>query len=197
MEENKEETSILNSINADFERSTQEGKRKKKGFWNKRKTLIVIACAIPLVIIAIIFSTMGATQIQTSTAVSKAIEKYQDVLTEEEKTEWREKKADSDEVYIQINTRIPLKTASHKADIRLINPPYSKYKLQVEIQSSDEAKTVWYQSEVLEPGTIIETADFLESLKPGEYDATVKYTFFDQEEKEIGAHPVAVKIEAE
>jgi len=123
-------------------------------------------------------------------------EEYEAILNEKEKEEWIGRKTDNSRLFVQMNQKLnPDKDG--KVYLRLINPPYSAFNIQIRVYIQDDPETVLYQSEVLKPGTILEYADFDSVPEPGEYAAGVEYTVYDDKGNKIGTHEVAVELSAQ
>lgn len=123
-------------------------------------------------------------------------EEYETILTEEEIEEWKNRETDNSRLFVQMNQKLRI-ASDKKVYIRLINPPYSAFGIQVKVYTQDDPETVLYQSDILEPGTILEYAEFGSSPEPGQYAAEVEYTVYDKDGNKIGTHEVAVEITAE
>lgn len=123
-------------------------------------------------------------------------EGYESILNEKEIEEWKNRETDNSRLFIQMNQKLNINDEG-KAYLRLINPPYSAFNIQVKIYAQDNPEEVLYQSEVLEPGTILEYADFDSIPSPGQYEGGVEYTVYDKDGSIIGTHEVAVEITAQ
>lgn len=111
------------------------------------------------------------------------ISQYDHILSETEKQEWLTKEAKPREVFIQLNTKITV-TEDNKANLRLINPGYSRYRYQVKLTLAGHNDAL-YQTH-LDPGTVIEYADLNASPASGEHHAVMLYTFLDGNGKTVG-----------
>lgn len=120
-------------------------------------------------------------------------EEYEAILNEKEKEEWKGRKTDSSRLFVQMNQKLNL-DGDGNVYLRLINPPYSAFDIQIRVYIQDDPETVLFQSEVLEPGTILEYADFDSVPEPGEYAAGVEYTVYDKKGNKIGTHEVSVEL---
>lgn len=119
------------------------------------------------------------------------ISKYENILSEAEKQEWQTKKAVPQEVFIQINTKIDV-SEDNKANLRLINPPYSRYRYHVRLALLDPERTV-YQDDI-DPGTVYTFVDLNQTLAPGDYKGVVYYEFLNSKGKVVGTHQVEVTL---
>lgn len=120
---------------------------------------------------------------------------YQEILTEQEQLEWKEKETDPTQVFIQINKSVDVRDMTN-VGLRFINPPYSAYGIQLKIYQNDLPDQILYQSEVIEPGTILNQVAFLGTVIPGSHAATAEYMAFDKEGNVIGTYNVDLTIEA-
>lgn len=120
-------------------------------------------------------------------------EEYEDILTDNEKEEWKSRAADSSRLFVQMNQKLNV-DGDQKVYIRLVNPPYSAFDIQIKIYTQDDPDTVLYQSEILKPGEILEYAEFENIPEAGDYTAGVEYTVYDSGGNRIGTHEVAVDI---
>lgn len=103
---------------------------------------------------------------------------YIDILNKKEKEKWLEKKQDKNAAYIQINQIITIAEDGTKANIRLINPPYSACDMEVTVQLEDGQK-LFYQSDRLKPGTLIEYIDLTKREIYEDEKAMAIFWFYD------------------
>lgn len=120
-------------------------------------------------------------------------EEYETILNEEEKEEWKNRETDSSRLFVQLNQKLNV-DKNRNAYLRLINPPYSAFYIQIKIYEQDNPETVLYQSDSLKPGTILEYAEFDSVPEPGQYGAEVEYTVYDKDGNKVGTHEVAVDM---
>lgn len=126
--------------------------------------------------------------------VSREIpEEYASILSDDEKKEWESRQADSSRLFVQINQKL---NAAEDGNVylRLVNPPYSAFNIQIKVYIQDAPDTVLYQSDIMEPGNILEYAEFDNLPEPGEYTAGVEYTVYGSDGNKIGTHEVAVDL---
>lgn len=121
-------------------------------------------------------------------------EEYTSILTEEEQQEWREKEKDPSRVFIQLNQRIEI-TDMQNVYLRLINPPYSAFTIQVRVYPEDNAEQILYESDRVAPGTVLEYVSFSGELEAGSHPAKVEYTVYDEDGNELGIHEVDITLE--
>lgn len=159
------------------------------------------AAAITLLAVGMKLAGSGKSPDKTAAAAADSLSgeeskaPYDDILTEAEKKEWAEKKTDSENVFIQLNTKISLQADGKDAYIRLINPPYSSYSFKVVIFLDSDESDVLYGSEQIAPGTVLEYVDFNKGVAKGTHAATVRYEFYS-DGSEVGTQDVPVTLEA-
>lgn len=135
-------------------------------------------------------STSSA-DVSFSASESDSTTEYPDILTEDERKEWKTKEKSDSEVYIQLNTRIGVQGNGENAYIRLINPPYSEYDFKIKAYLKSDSNDILYESAVISPGTILEYVKLEHGMEAGEYDAVIQYTFY-KDDSEIGTQEQAV-----
>ena len=103
--------------------------------------------------------------------------------TEEEIKEILQRKADESSFSFEINSRPIFKDGKSEGNLRIANPPYNKYAIEVEIKLDSNDKTV-FKSGQIKPNHYIEYAKLTRNLKAGEYDATATINAYDTESGE-------------
>lgn len=121
-------------------------------------------------------------------------EEYASILTEEEQKEWKEKQKDSSRVFIQLNQKVEI-TDMQNVYLRLINPPYSVFTIQVRVYPEDAPENILYESDRVAPGTVLEYVPFSGTLDGGSHPANVEYTVYDEDGNELGTHVVDITLE--
>lgn len=121
-------------------------------------------------------------------------EEYTSILTEEEQKEWKEKQKDSSRVFIQLNQKVEI-TDMENVYLRLINPPYSVFTIQVKVYPEDAPENILYESDRVAPGTVLEYVPFSGTLDGGSHPAKVEYTVYDEDGNELGTHVVDITLE--
>lgn len=117
--------------------------------------------------------------------------------TEEEIKEILQRKADESSFSFEINSRPIFKDGSSEGNIRIANPPYNKYAIEVEIKLDSNGKSI-FKSGQIKPNHYIEYAKLTKKLKAGEYDATAIINAYDIETREFkgtSAAKLIIKVE--
>ena len=118
--------------------------------------------------------------------------------TEEQIKEILQRKADESTFSFEINSRPIFKDGKSEGNLRIANPPYNKYAIEVEIKLDSNDKTV-FKSGQIKPNHYIEYAKLTKKLKAGEYDATAIINAYDSETKEFkgtSAAKLIIKVES-
>ena len=118
--------------------------------------------------------------------------------TEEEIKEILQRKADESTFSFEINSRPVFKDGKSEGNLRIANPPYNKYAINVEITLDSSGKSV-FKSGNIDPNHYIEYAKLTKKLKSGEYDATATINAYDTESGEFkgtSAAKLVIKIES-
>lgn len=121
-------------------------------------------------------------------------QEYTSILTEEEQKDWREKEKDSSRVFIQLNQKVEITDMSN-VYLRLINPPYSVFTIEVKVYTESSPESILYESDRIAPGTVLEYVPFTGTLDAGSHPAKVEYTVFDEDGNELGTHVVDITLE--
>ena len=118
--------------------------------------------------------------------------------TEEEIKAIMQRKADESTFSFEINSRPIFKDGKSEGNLRIANPPYNKYAINVEIKLDSNGKSV-FNSGKINPNHYIEYAKLTKKLKAGEYDATAIINAYDTETGEFkgtSAAKLIIKIES-
>ena len=100
--------------------------------------------------------------------------------TEDEIKAIMQRKADESAFSFEINSRPIFENGRSEGNLRIANPPYNKYSIEVEIKLDSNEKTI-FKSGKIEPMHYIENAKLSSNLKAGEYDATAIINAYDTE----------------
>ena len=117
--------------------------------------------------------------------------------TEEQIKEILQRKADESTFSFEINSRPVFKDGKSEGNLRIANPPYNMYSIEVEIKLDSNGNTVFESGEI-PPKHYIENAKLTKKLKAGEYDATAIISALDSESGEFKGQSTAklvIKIE--
>ena len=118
--------------------------------------------------------------------------------TEEQIKEILQRKADESTFSFEINSRPVFKDGKSEGNLRIANPPYNKYAIEVEIKLDSNGKSV-FKSGQIKPNHYIEYAKLTKKLKAGEYDATAIINAYDIQTREFkgtSAAKLILKVES-
>lgn len=118
--------------------------------------------------------------------------------TEEEIKAIMQRKADESTFSFEVNSRPIFKDGKSEGNLRIANPPYNKYGINVEIKLDSNGKTVFKSGDIA-PNHYIEKAKLTTKLKAGEYEATATINAYDMETKEFkgtSAAKLVIKVES-
>ena len=168
--------------------------KKNKQYLNKLKVLIgFIIVIISLCIIFILNKQKINVNVQGGILQEGIIPGY----TEEEIKAIMQRQADESTFSFEINSRPIFKDGKSEGNLRIANPPYNKYAINVEIKLDSSGKSV-FNSGNIKPNHYIEYAKLTKKLKAGEYDATAIINAYDTETGEFkgtSAAKLVIKIE--
>ena len=169
--------------------------KKNKQYSNKFK--VVVLCVIVIVSLCVIFiSNKNKSNVNVQGGILK--EGIIPGYTEEEIKAIMQRKADESTFSFEINSRPIFKDGKSQGNLRIANPPYNKYAINVEIKLDSNGKSV-FNSGKINPNNYIEYAKLTKKLKAGEYDATAVINAYDTntgEFKGTSAAKLIIKIES-
>nr|WP_288305782.1 hypothetical protein [uncultured Romboutsia sp.] len=169
--------------------------KKNKQYSNKFK--VVALCVIVIVSLCVIFiSNKNNSNVNVQGGILK--EGIIPGYTEEEIKAIMQRKADESTFSFEINSRPIFKDGKSQGNLRIANPPYNKYAINVEIKLDSNGKSV-FNSGKINPNNYIEYAKLTKKLKAGEYDATAVINAYDTntgEFKGTSAAKLIIKIES-
>ena len=169
--------------------------KKNKQYSNKFK--VVALCVIVIVSLCVIFiSNKNKSNVNVQGGILK--EGIRPGYTEEEIKAIMQRKADESTFSFEINSRPIFKDGKSQGNLRIANPPYNKYAINVEIKLDSNGKSV-FNSGKINPNNYIEYAKLTKKLKAGEYDATAVINAYDTntgEFKGTSAAKLIIKIES-
>jgi sortase A len=148
---------------------------EQKTLWQKIKFILSIILLI-VFLIGIVYSVIVLAKRGNEMTHNRDYSRQSNILTNEEKQNWKNKSVDEGKAYMELNSKVPV--SEKMATIRLINPPYSDFIIEVEYKLKDNGQ-ILYKTEKLNPGTIVNTAYFDCNLQKGIYNATAEYKFYD------------------
>ena len=169
--------------------------KKNKQYSNKFK--VVALCVIVIVSLCVIFiSNKNKSNVNVQGGILK--EGIIPGYTEEEIKAIMQRKADESTFSFEINSRPIFKDGKSQGNLRIANPPYNKYAINVEIKLDSNGKSV-FNSGKINPNNYIEYAKLTKKLKAGEYDAPAVINAYDTntgEFKGTSAAKLIIKIES-
>lgn len=174
----------------------QDKLQKKQTRLLKKRTVIILFALLMISTAVMLFSGYQAFINISTVERNRDTTRYEDILTEVEQSNWASKAVQTGEAVFQLNLSIPVMAETSRAEIRLVNPPYSDFICQVSIRE-EESSLVIYESEELIPGTLLQYASLTETLAIGEYNAIVVFTFIDGRGEIQGSYDVEVILEVE
>lgn len=113
--------------------------------------------------------------------------------TASEIEEIMQRKADESTFSFEINSRPFFENGQSEGNIRIYNPPFNNYLIDVEIKLDSNNKTI-FKSGKLKPNQYIEKAKLSRNLKKGEYEATATISAYDPESEQLLGVSVAKLI---
>lgn len=117
--------------------------------------------------------------------------------TAEQIQEMMQREADRSTFSFEVNARPVFADGDAEGALRIANPPYNAYAIQVEIKLDDNQKTI-FKTVKLQPNQYIEKAKLFEHLEAGEYSATATINAYDVETDEFvgtSSAKLIIKIE--
>jgi len=178
------EKNSLDILNKRYQKRCQMQKRQQQ-----LKRIIVGVLAAALVVTGSILAVIRKSD-------AEEIRELPEGLPEAEAENWKNKEVDKEQFFISLNTALTVSEGNREANLSIMNPPYSAYDFRIKIAMDDEDESILYHSEVISPGTYLQTVTFQKELLAGQYEATVYYTFYgDREDIIIAEHMVPITIE--
>lgn len=113
--------------------------------------------------------------------------------TKEEIEEILQRKADESMFSFEINSRPIFKDGKSEGNLRVANPPYNAYMIDVEIKLDVNDRVV-FKSMKLKPNQYIENAKLIKSLDAGKYEATAVINAYDKETEELKGKSIAKMV---
>lgn len=169
--------------------------KKNKQYSNKFK--VVALCVIVIVSLCVIFiSNKNKSNVNVQGGILK--EGIIPGYTEEEIKAIMQRKADESTFSFELNSRPIFKDGASEGNLRIANPPYNKYSIEVEIKLDSNGNTIFKSGEIA-PNHYIEYAKLTKRLKAGEYEATATINAYDSETREYkgtSAAKLIIKIES-
>ena len=104
--------------------------------------------------------------------------------TASEIEEIMQRKADESTFSFEVNSRPVIENGKSEGNLRIYNPAYNNYLIDVEIKLDSNNKTI-FKSDKLKPNQYIEKAKLSRNLKKGEYEATATISAYDPTTEEL------------
>ncbi len=149
----------------------------------KKKTLFAILSLIIVgALIGLFFSSRLVPQVPVGTGFivkEGVIPGY----TAEQIEEMMQRKADKSTFSFELNSRPVFENGLSEGAVRIANPPYGAYSIQVTITLDSNHKKL-LETGKLKPNQYIEKAKLIENLSKGEYPATATIKAYDMETDE-------------
>lgn len=113
--------------------------------------------------------------------------------TKEQIEQILQRKADESTFSFEINSRPVFKNGKSEGNIRIANPPFSKYPIEF-IITLDSNNQVIFTSPKLKPNNYIEKAKLDKELKAGDYNATATINAYDDKGEKVGTSSAKIVI---
>ena len=163
---------------------------------NKRNKILIIILVIITIISAVFLINNNKNKVNVSGGILQ--EGIIPGYTEEQIKEILQRKADESTFSFEINSRPIFKDGKSEGNLRIANPPYNKYAINVEITLDSSGKSV-FKSGNIDPNHYIEYAKLTKKLKAGEYDATAVISAYNTktgEYKGTSSAKLIIKVES-
>ncbi|MCZ6913077.1 MAG: hypothetical protein O7C59_00065 [Rickettsia endosymbiont of Ixodes persulcatus] len=170
-------------------------KNKRRSLLIKYKIIVMCGFAIAAISSIVLFCFNKQNKVNVTGGIMKQgiIPGY----TEEEIKAMMQRRADESTFSFEINSRPIFLDGKSEGNLRIANPPYNKYAINVEIKLDESGKTVFKSGDIA-PNYYIEKAKLTKKLDKGEYQATATINAYDIETKEFKGTSVAklvIKVE--
>ena len=165
--------------------------------FNFKKKKILFLCSIIIEFIGTILIVKNYKSNRASVVGGILQEGIIPGYTEEQIKEILQRKADESTFSFEINSRPVFKSGGSEGNLRIANPPYNKYSIEVEIKLDSNGKTIFKSGEI-PPKHYIEKAKLTKKLKAGEYEATAIINAYNSESREFKGTSIAkvvIKVE--
>lgn len=168
----------------------------KKNIQNTIQFKVLVICVVVIILLATILvlnKKESNVNVQGGILQEGIIPGY----TEEEIKAIMQRKADESTFSFEINSRPIFKDGKSEGNVRIANPPYNKYAIEVKIKLDSSGKSI-FKSGKINPNHYIEYAKLSKMLKAGEYDATATINAYDTKTgdfKGTSAAKLIIKVE--
>lgn len=164
--------------------------------YKSKKNIIIVVFLLVIALAVIFIASEKKNEVNVSGGILQ--EGIIPGYTEEEIKEILQRKADESSFSFEINSRPIFKDGKSEGNLRIANPPYNKYAIEVEIKLDSNGKSV-FKSGQIKPNHYIEYAKLTKKLKAGEYDATAIINAYDIQTREFkgtSAAKLILKVES-
>lgn len=129
-------------------------------------------------------SSGSGTVLQDDPNVTETRQAPPTVLREADYNDWRNKAESSKYVYVNYNEEIAVKGT--RAFAQISNPVYSSYNEYVKIYSARDNSTVYYYSELLKPGTVLEAIKLAKIPSDQREQVVLEFEFYNNKGEFVG-----------
>jgi sortase A len=164
-----------------------------KTIWEKIRLVLFILLLL-MFISGIVYSVVSIIKKIDNMTHNRDYTTQPNVLTDAEKQDWKMTPVEKGKAYIDINSKIPVSMSDSGATLRLVNPPYSDFIVEVEFKLKENEKIV-YKTKPLNPGTILNTVKLDTKLTKGIHKVEVIYYFYNSSMKLQTTHSEDVEFD--
>ncbi len=150
----------------------------------KKNILLIIGV---LISVLVIFLIINFNKDESNIPAGTGIVVQEGVIpgyTAEQIEEMMQRKADKSTFSFELNSRPVFEDGLSEGALRIANPPYGAYSIQVTISLDSNQKKI-FETGKLKPNQYIEKAKLLENLPAGQYPATATINAYDTETDEF------------
>lgn len=163
-----------------------------------RRFKILVVLLVVIILLGIVFISINNKKNKINVQGGILQEGIIPGYTDEQIKEILQRKADESSFSFEINSRPIFKDGKSEGNLRIANPPYNKYSINVEIKLDDSDEIV-FNSGKISPNHYIENAKLTKHLKAGEYNATATINAYDSKTgayKGTSAAKLIIKVES-
>lgn len=151
---------------------------------NKKALVIVGVVSILIVVCLVFFLTQGGS--------SKAEVGTKNNDTKEQIENRKKEKVDKSILAVTMEQTIEFENGKSEGNLNIENMPENNYDIEVEI--TDDKREVIYESDRIEPGTIIRKDTLNKSLDKGSHLCTATFVAFDEDGNEVKRASAQIEI---
>lgn len=163
-----------------------------------RRFKILVVLLVVIILLGIVFISINNKKNKINVQGGILQEGIIPGYTDEQIKEILQRKADESSFSFEINSRPIFKDGKSEGNLRIANPPYNKYSINVEIKLDDSDEIV-FNSGKISPNHYIENAKLTKHLKAGDYNATATINAYDSKTgayKGTSAAKLIIKVES-